>query len=173
MTETLGVGIIGCGNISTTYLSLAPLFRGIDIRAVADMNMAAATARAEEHGVVAQSVEDLLGNPEIDIVINLTVPDAHVPVSKSILEAGKHVFSEKPLSLSVEDGLALRDLAEATNAGRQPFGFDRTMEVIRQGCLEGLSPRDLIERLMGEVKAFTGDEPQADDMTCVVVKIEA
>ena len=47
------------------------------------------------------------------------------------------------------------------------------MEVIRQGCSEGLSPEDLIERLICEVKAFTGDEPQGDDMTCVVVKVTA
>ncbi|MFC1526676.1 hypothetical protein ACFL6X_07700 [Candidatus Latescibacterota bacterium] len=47
------------------------------------------------------------------------------------------------------------------------------MEVVRQGCSEGLSPEGLIDRLIGEVKAFTGDEPQADDMTCVVIKVEA
>jgi len=63
--------------------------------------------------------------------------------------------------------------SEATNAEEQLFGFDRTMEVIRQGCSEGLSPEDLIERLISEVKAFTGDEPQADDMTCVVIRVEA
>ena len=109
--DTLGIGIIGCGNISTTYLGLAPLFRGLEVRAVADMNMAAAQARAAEYGVQAQSVEDLLANPALDVVINLTIPDAHFGVSKAILQAGKHVYSEKPLTLSLEDGLALRDLA--------------------------------------------------------------
>ena len=63
--------------------------------------------------------------------------------------------------------------SEATNADGQLFGFDRAMEVIRQGCCEGLSPEDLIERLICEVKAFTGDEPQADDMTCVALRVEA
>ena len=53
------------------------------------------------------------------------------------------------------------------------FGFDRTAEVIRQGCSKGLSPEELIDRLISEVKAFTKDEPQADDMTCVVVQVEA
>lgn len=109
--ETLGIGIIGCGNISTTYLRLAPVFRGLQVRAVADVNMAAAEARAAEYGVRAQSVEDLLANPDIDVVINLTIPEAHFAVSRSILQAGKHVYSEKPLVLSLEDGLALRDLA--------------------------------------------------------------
>lgn len=111
--ETFGIGIIGCGNISTTYLRLAPLFRGLQVRAVADAHPTAAQARAAEFGVAAQSVDDLLANPAIDVVINLTVPDAHFAVSQAILRAGKHVYSEKPLTLSLADGLALRDLAAA------------------------------------------------------------
>lgn len=106
-----GIGIIGCGNISAAYLRLAPSFRGLEVRAVADVNMEAARARAAEFGTTAQSVEDLLGNPAIDVVINLTVPDAHFGVSRAILQAGKHVYSEKPLTLTLEEGLALRDLA--------------------------------------------------------------
>jgi predicted dehydrogenase len=111
--ETLGIGIIGCGNISTTYFTLAPLFKGLDIRACADVNMAAATARAAEYGAEAQSVEDLLANPAVDVVINLTIPDAHFGVSKAALLAGKHVWSEKPLVLTLAEGLELRDLAAA------------------------------------------------------------
>jgi predicted dehydrogenase len=107
----LGIGIIGCGNISTTYLRLAPLFKGLKVRAVADINPEAARARGEEYGVKAQSVDDLLANPEVDVVINLTIPDAHFGVTKRILEAGKHAYSEKPLVLSLKDGKTLRDLA--------------------------------------------------------------
>ena len=83
-------------------------------------------------------------------------------------------YAAKDVSLEPGDYVVLHSdgFSEATNAGKQLFGFDRTMEVIRQGCSEGLSPEDLIERLIGEVKAFTGDEPQADDMTCVVIKVE-
>ena len=111
--DKLGIGIIGCGNISTTYFSLAPMFKGLEVRACADMNMAAAVARAEEYGVIAQSVDDLLGNPAVDVVINLTIPDAHFGVSKAALQAGKHVWSEKPLVLSMAEGLELRALAAA------------------------------------------------------------
>jgi predicted dehydrogenase len=107
----LGIGIIGCGNISTSYLRLAPLFKGLKVRAVADINPDAAKARGEEYGVKAQSVEDLLANPEVDVVINLTIPDAHFGVTKRILEAGKHAYSEKPLVLSLKEGKTLRDLA--------------------------------------------------------------
>jgi predicted dehydrogenase len=109
----LGNGIIGCGNISTSYLRLAPLFKGLEVRAVADISMAAATARGEEFGVKAQSVDDLLANRDVDVVINLTIPDAHFAVTKRILEAGKHAYSEKPLVLSLEQGVTLRDLAKA------------------------------------------------------------
>ena len=113
MARELAVGIIGCGNISTTYFSLAPLFRGLKIVACSDINMNAAELRAEEYGVKAQTIEELLGNPELDIIVNLTIPDAHFAVSKRILEAGKHVYSEKPLVLSLEEGEELRRLAKA------------------------------------------------------------
>ena len=109
----LGIGIIGCGNISTAYLKLAPLFKGLEVRAVADLNMEAAKVRAAEFNVKAQSVDDLLANPDLDIVINLTVPDAHYPITRRILEAGKHAYSEKPLVLTLEQGVGLRDLAKA------------------------------------------------------------
>lgn len=107
------IGIIGCGNISTSYLRLAPLFKGLEVRAVADMNMEVAKARAEEFSTRAQSVDDLLANKDIDVVINLTIPDAHFAVTKSILMAGKHAYSEKPLVLTLAQGVELRDLAAA------------------------------------------------------------
>jgi predicted dehydrogenase len=110
---TMGIGIIGCGNISTTYLDLAPLFRGLKVVAVADMNMAAATARAKEYGVQAQTVEALLANRDVGLVINLTIPAAHYEITRAAVEAGKHVYSEKPVVLTLAEGVALRDLAAA------------------------------------------------------------
>ena len=111
MGDTLGIGIVGCGNISKTYFTLAPLFRGLELRACADLLPAAAAARAKEFKVEAQSFEALRGNEDIDLVINLTVPEAHFAISRQALEAGKHVYSEKPLVLSVAQGLELRALA--------------------------------------------------------------
>ena len=115
MTKTLGVGIIGCGNISTQYLKLAPLFKGYNILAVADINMGSATARAKEFGVRAETIDDLLAATDIDLVINLTIPAAHVEVSRSILEAGKHVYSEKPFVLNLSEAQELGEIAEANN----------------------------------------------------------
>lgn len=108
----LGVGIIGCGNISKTYFSLAPLFKGIEIRACADLNSAAAQAKADEFGVRAETIDGLLAADDIDIIVNLTIPDAHYSVTRQILEAGKHAYSEKPVVLSLEEGKDLRDLAK-------------------------------------------------------------
>jgi predicted dehydrogenase len=119
------IGIIGCGNISTTYLSLAPLFRGCKVVAVADANMEAARARGAEYGVAAQTVEALLGNPEVRLVINLTIPDAHYDVSMAAIAAGKHVYSEKPVVLTMAQGTALRDAAAAAglSVGSAPDTF--------------------------------------------------
>jgi predicted dehydrogenase len=111
MSKPMGVGIIGCGNISWAYLKLANLFKDIEVKAVADINMAAAKARAEEFGVRAHTVKDLLKQDDIDIVVNLTVPATHYKVSKQILDAGKHVYSEKPMTLSYKDALALQKYA--------------------------------------------------------------
>ncbi|MGR3540429.1 MAG: Gfo/Idh/MocA family protein [Hasllibacter sp.] len=121
----MGVGVIGCGNISDSYLSLAPLFAGLEMRAVADLDMDAAREKAEAHGVRAETVEGLLAAGDVDIVVNLTVPAAHVAVTTAILEAGKHAYSEKPLVLSMEEGLRLHDLSERTGkrVGSAPDTF--------------------------------------------------
>src|SRR5262245_22473533 len=107
----LGIGIIGCGVISTRYLQNAPLFRGIAVRAVSDMRPAAAATQATRFGVAASSVADLLRRKDVDIVLNLTTPNAHFEVSKRALEAGKHVYSEKPLSVTAAEGRKLVALA--------------------------------------------------------------
>jgi predicted dehydrogenase len=110
----LRVGIVGCGVISGQYLRSCHAFEALDVVAVADLDLARARRRAEEHGVPrAGPVESLLRDPEVDLVINLTVPRAHAEVSRAALEAGKAVYSEKPLALDRDEGRALVDLAEA------------------------------------------------------------
>ncbi|MEM9268740.1 MAG: Gfo/Idh/MocA family oxidoreductase [Pseudomonadota bacterium] len=109
----LGVGLIGCGNISTAYLRLAPMFAGFEMRAVADLNPKAAQVQADAFGLRAETVDDLLAADDIDVVVNLTIPAAHFEVTRAILEAGKHAYGEKPLVLSLEEGEVLRALAEA------------------------------------------------------------
>lgn len=112
MAKKLGVGVIGCGNISAAYFRLSPMFKGIEMRACADINMAAAEARAKEFSLRAETVEGLLDADDIDIVVNLTIPAVHYDVSRQALDAGKHVYSEKPFVLSVKEGLDLKKRAE-------------------------------------------------------------
>ena len=109
--KRVGVGVIGCGVISGAYLTAAKGFPILDIRGLADMVPAAAEARAKEFGLKAVSVDALLADPTIEIVLNLTVPKAHVEVGLKALDAGKHVYSEKPLGVAFKDGKGLIDRA--------------------------------------------------------------
>jgi len=114
--KKVGVGVIGCGNISGVYLRNLPRFEMLNPLACADLAIERARARAEEFGAPAACLpEELLTNPDIDIVVNLTTPDAHYSVAAAGLEAGKNVYNEKPLSLTWSQG---RDLLEhASGAG--------------------------------------------------------
>jgi predicted dehydrogenase len=107
------VGVIGCGNISPIYLKAGPKFDVLDIVACSDKIMERAEARAAEFGVPrACTVQELLTDPEIQIVINITTPDAHAEVGFQVLEAGKCVYNEKPLAITRRDGLGMLALAK-------------------------------------------------------------
>jgi predicted dehydrogenase len=106
-------GIIGCGNISPVYFEAANTFPALRIVACADLDPARAQARADQYGVRALSVEALLADPAIELVINLTIPRAHHQISMAVLDAGKHLYSEKPLAIAREDGKELLDTAAA------------------------------------------------------------
>ena len=111
--DRVGIGIIGCGNISAAYLKAAKVFPVLDIRALADVNPAAAEARGKEFDIPAKGVDDLLIDRKIEIVVNLTVPKAHVEVGLAAIAAGKHVHSEKPLGVSVAEAKRLVEAAAA------------------------------------------------------------
>lgn len=115
MAKTYGVGIIGAGIISSTYLRLAPLFTGLEVRAIADIEPAAAKRRAAEFKIRAQTPDGMLTNPEIDVIVNLTIPSAHYQVSMEALSADKHVYSEKPVVLSLKQGKSLKRAADERN----------------------------------------------------------
>ncbi len=125
MSKTMGVGIIGCGNISTAYMRLSKLFKGIEVRACADMNAENAQKQADAFGLRALTVDALLASDDIDMVVNLTVPNAHFAVSKAVLLAGKHVYSEKPFVLTLAEGRELAEMAARENlrVGSAPDTF--------------------------------------------------
>ena len=111
----LNVGLIGTGIIAPAYIRGCAPFDVIRITACADILVERAQSFAAEHGLIAHSVDDLLGRDDIDIVVNLTVPAAHTEVSLQILEAGKHAYSEKPLALNRADGAKI--IKAATDKG--------------------------------------------------------
>ena len=112
---TLRVGLVGCGNISDVYLTNAPRFRDLAVTACADLNPAAAARQAQRYGLEARGVEQLMVSPDVDIVLNLTIPAAHADVSLAALAAGKHVYSEKPLASTVADGVKIVAAARDKN----------------------------------------------------------
>jgi len=106
------VGIIGCGNIAETYFRAQKYFNNINIIACADIKAEAAQKCAKEYKIINQSVEEIIQNPEIDIILNITIPQAHYEVSKKALQNNKHVYSEKPMSVKYEHAKELLDLAK-------------------------------------------------------------
>jgi predicted dehydrogenase len=140
---TAKVGIIGCGAISGIYLQNAKLFAGIEVVACADARPQAAESRAVEYGVPkACSVEDLLADPEIEIVINLTPHLAHAEVGLAALEAGKSIYNEKPLAVYREEGRKMLSLAQekGLRVGGAPdtfFGgaWQTARQLIDQGAI--------------------------------------
>ena len=109
MHEKVRVGVIGCGTISGVYLTAAKGFGIMEVVACADMNMEAAQKTADEYGIEAMTVDALLADSEIEIVVNLTTPQAHTEVNLKALAAGKHVHCEKPLALNRVDGKKVID----------------------------------------------------------------
>ena len=134
--ETI-IGIIGCGNISDAYLKGAARSKLVRVKSVADLRAEAAAARAAEYKVQAVSVDALLADSDIEIVINLTVPQVHGPVSLSVIDAGKHVYSEKPVAIALSDARALM-LAAAAKRLRVGCAPDTFFGAGHQACRRAL-----------------------------------
>lgn len=113
--QPLNVGVIGCGQISAIYLqNCVQRFDVLNVVACADMLPELARARAAEFDIPnAVSVDELLADPAIELVVNLTSPQAHAAVNKRALRAGKHVYTEKPFALTREDADEVLALAQA------------------------------------------------------------
>jgi predicted dehydrogenase len=138
----LKAGIIGTGNISGIYFQNGSKFDSLEIVACADMDVERAKAKGAEHGVRGCSVEELLADPEIEFVINLTIPQAHASVCLQALEAGKHVYVEKPLAVTREEGRQVLELAakKGLRVGCAPDtflggGIQTCIKLIQEGAI--------------------------------------
>ena len=112
--EKVNIGVVGCGNISGIYFqNLTRVFLNTNVYACADLDETRAKESAEKYGIPhIMTLEEMLVCPEIQIILNLTTPQSHYDVCKKALTAGKHVYTEKPLSLHFEEGAELVRLAE-------------------------------------------------------------
>ncbi|MCU1510104.1 MAG: oxidoreductase [Glaciihabitans sp.] len=109
--EPLRIGVIGVGVISEQYFANFPRLPGLELVAVADLNTARAAEVAAERGVEAMAVDALIADPRIEAVLNLTIPAAHAQVDLKVLQAGKHVYGEKPLASTVAEGRRVLEVA--------------------------------------------------------------
>ncbi|CAN5301492.1 Gfo/Idh/MocA family oxidoreductase [soil metagenome] len=108
----VGVGIIGAGNISDTYLQNLTSFPDLEVLVVGDLDQDRAREQADKYGVPSSgSAADVLAHPGVEIVVNLTIPAVHAEVSSLIIAAGKHVWSEKPIAVSLASAASLLDRA--------------------------------------------------------------
>ena len=111
-SDQIGIGIVGCGNISGAYFRGLRRFGGLRIAGCTDLDRGLAQAAGEKYGVdVYESVDALAAADGVDILVNLTPPLAHESVTRSLIETGKHVFTEKPLTASFESAVPLVELA--------------------------------------------------------------
>jgi predicted dehydrogenase len=111
-TGPMGIGVVGAGVISAQYLRNLAGFPDLKVLGIADLDVSRARAAAQEYGIpVAGDLDAVLAIPEVELVINLTLPAVHAAVAGAVLQAGKHVYGEKPLALHPGDGAKLLDRA--------------------------------------------------------------
>ncbi len=109
---TLRVGIVGCGNISSIYIENSERFTDYQVVACADLDYPKAMELAQKYNIgKAMKLEEIFTSPDIDLILNLTIPHAHSSVSLKAIENGKHVYTEKPLSISYEEGKRILEAA--------------------------------------------------------------
>ncbi|MDL2402842.1 Gfo/Idh/MocA family protein [Rhizobium mayense] len=114
-TAPMKVGIVGAGNISATYVATLHMFDFIRVKSIYDLYEGPAQKLAAQFGLQAVSLDAMLADPEIGLIINLTTPVSHYSISKKALLAGKHVYSEKPLGISMAEAEELMSIARASD----------------------------------------------------------
>lgn len=120
------VGVVGCGFISRIYFENSKRFNVFEITACADLDINRAKEKAMQYGILkAYSTEELIADPDIDLVLNLTIPSVHAEVAINALKSGKHVYGEKPLAVTREEAQQIMRIAEekGLHVGNAPDTF--------------------------------------------------
>ena len=136
------VGLIGTGKISDIYLENCAKWSGLSIDVCGSLNLSESKDKAAKYGVPRVShPDDILADPNLDCILNLTIPAAHADVSIGALKSGKHVYSEKPFATNREDGAAILSLAQQSGllVGNAPDTFlGGRWQTVRRLLDEGL-----------------------------------
>jgi len=119
------IGLIGCGNIAETYFRAQDYFNNIKFIACADKFPEVSKKCADQYHIKSLTVDEIIHDTNVDVILNLTIPQAHFEISKLALEAGKHVYSEKPMSIKYDEANELVNLAKDNNLyiGNAPDTF--------------------------------------------------
>lgn len=166
MNKVFKVGLIGCGHIAETYFRGHDYFNNFKIIKCADINAEAAKKCANHYNIEAVTIDEILNDKEIEIILNLTIPKAHYEVSKKILEHGKHAYTEKPMAISFEDGKNLLELSKKKRLyiGGAPDtflggGIQKTRELIDNGSIGEIGLGNAIFAFPGVQSYHPNPEP--------------
>ena len=170
--KKLRVGVIGIGDISNVYLNNLKKYDAVEVVACASRGLEKAQRKAAEHGIpkAYASGMELIADPDIDIILNLTTPQAHYEYNLAALKAGKHVYTEKPLAMTFEQGRELVSLAKEKGLliGCAPDTFlggrlQNIRELIDSGRLGRITGGEVMGRLLSRrphgTFGYVGDKP--------------
>jgi predicted dehydrogenase len=151
----VGVGVVGAGNISEEYLSNLAAYPDVRVVGIADLDLDRAAAQAARHGLpFSGAPADLLGLPDVELVVNLTIPAVHAAVTLDAIAAGKHVWSEKPIALALDDALAVERAARTAGVlvGVAPDtilgeGVQTSARLLAEGAVG--APRSVLTLMQG------------------------
>ena len=146
MNKVFKVGLIGCGHIAETYFRAEKYFNNIKIIKCADINLKAARKCSKEYGIKFLTVNEILKDQEVEIILNLTIPKAHYEISKKALLNGKHVYSEKPLAINLKDGKELLKISR-----RKKLYLGNAPDTFLGGGIQ--KSKELVEKnIIGKIK---------------------
>ena len=146
MNKVFKVGLIGCGHIAETYFRAEKYFNNIKIIKCADINLKAARKCSKEYGIKFLSVNEILKDLVVEIILNLTIPKAHYEISKKALLNGKHVYSEKPLAINLKDGKELLKISR-----RKKLYLGNAPDTFLGGGIQ--KSKELVEKnIIGKIK---------------------
>ena len=159
MKNTVCVGVVGAGKISDIYLrNMTGKFKNLRVKAISTRHVDKAKEKAEQYGLIACSVEEMMADPEIEMIVNLTSAPAHEEIIRKALEAGKHVYTEKPITDSFSSALELCRLADRKGLllGSAPDTFlGSALQAARRAIDQGM---------LGDITGFSATINRCNDV---------